>query len=240
MPEPANQAVIRRYAVLTGLTPLVPLPFIDDLIRAYLRRRLVRALASARGEPVPEPDVRALTDEPARGCWTGCLILPLVYVLKRLFRKIFFFLEWKRAVDTASETYHRGVLLDHALQKGWCRPDGPYGAARVRAAVDAVLARAGTGPVEKAVRETFDRSRSAMGSAAQGLKNAVRGMTRRTPPAQTEQAIAAAERVAAPQIDGVAAELGRALEAVEPTYFQRLAAAMEDEMVNAGEDRYRS
>jgi hypothetical protein len=232
----AGEAIVRRYAVLIGLTPLVPIPFIDDVIRGYLRRRLVRALFAERGEPLSDVEARVLADEWGRGGLAGCLLAPIVYLLKKVFRKIFFFLEWKRAVDIASGTYHFGTLLDHALEKRWCGEGAPYTPARVRAAIEAVLARVGTGPVEKAIAEAFGRSRDAMAAAARGLRQAARGMTRRISPAQTEQVIAAVERDEAPEIAGVAAALDQALESVAPSYFQRLEALLLEELsrVDAG------
>ena len=42
MPEAGNQKLIITHAVLTGLTPLIPVPIVDDLVKSYFQRRLVR------------------------------------------------------------------------------------------------------------------------------------------------------------------------------------------------------
>src|ERR1700754_4434041 len=103
------------HAVLVGLTPLIPLPVVDDLAKNYFRRRLVRRLASAHGRSLSGEELGALTKEQGRGCVRGCLTAVVVYPLKAVFRKVFYFLEWKRAVDLTSRTYHFGYLTSYAL-----------------------------------------------------------------------------------------------------------------------------
>ena len=230
MPEPdrRSETIVRNYAVLCGLTPLVPLPFVDDLVKGYFRRRMVRGLAAARAAPLAPADVQALADERRGGCLTGCLGAAFVYPLKRIFRKIFFFLEWKRAVDTASETYHFGSLVDYALQERWMPPAGEIAASRVRAGVDAVLQRRGTGPIEIAVRESFSRSKAGVASAARGLRRALGGLGARPADDQVERALqeSALARDGAPLAD----DLGRALDDVPPSYMAGLCRQLADEV----------
>src|SRR5207302_10353585 len=88
------------YSILAALTPLIPIPIVDDLVLAYLRRRLVRELAIAHARSLSGEDVAVLANERVR-YFTGCLAYPL----KVLFRKLFFFLEWKRAADVGAHTY---------------------------------------------------------------------------------------------------------------------------------------
>lgn len=44
MPEGGNQRLIITHAVLTGSIPLIPIPIVDDLVKSYFQRRLVREL----------------------------------------------------------------------------------------------------------------------------------------------------------------------------------------------------
>ena len=122
------------HAVLTGLTPLIPVPLVDDLVKSYFRKRLVRSLGSSAGRLLSEEEVDALAAESGGGCLGGCLTTVLVYPLKAVFRKLFYFLEWKRAADVTSRTYHFGYLVGHALR----RREGP---ARRRAGARAVARR---------------------------------------------------------------------------------------------------
>ncbi|PYT01215.1 MAG: hypothetical protein DMF65_08050 [Acidobacteria bacterium] len=119
--EAGNQRSLVTHAVLAGLTPLIPVPVVDDLAKNYFRKRLVRRLAAANGRGLSIEELAALTREREGGCVRGCLVAAVVYPLKAVFRKIFYFLEWKRAVDLASRTYHFGYLVNYAMQR---RDDG--------------------------------------------------------------------------------------------------------------------
>jgi hypothetical protein len=228
-PDLGGQRTIRTYAVLCALTPLIPIPFVDDIARAYFRRRLVRGLASLRGLVLPEAGVRTLADTPGRGCLIGCLVAPPLYAVKKLFRKIFYFLEWKRAVDTASETYHFGSLVDHAFERRWPAPAGPVEATRLRAAVDSVLARRGTSPIDKAVREAFEQSKSGVFRAAAAMKRALGGLTRRPAVEQVELAVEPVERDEA-HIADVAGALRQAMDKVPPGYLEALCDELAEEL----------
>jgi hypothetical protein len=113
----AQQHVLVTHAVLTGLTPLIPVPLVDDLVKSYFRKRLVRSLAASAGRVLSDEEANTLASESEGGCLRGCVGAVLIYPLKAVFRKIFYFLEWKRAVDLTSRTYHFGYLVGHALRR---------------------------------------------------------------------------------------------------------------------------
>jgi hypothetical protein len=135
-----NQRLIVSHSILAGLTPLIPIPIIDDLAKVYFVRRLVRKLAAANDYPINDEGVKSLADEPDSGCLRGCAIATLLLPFKLIFRKVFFFLEWKRAVDTTSHVYYQGYLVDLSLAEGWCAPIGQRSLLEVRAAIDAFSA----------------------------------------------------------------------------------------------------
>src|ERR1041384_4225945 len=86
----AQQHVLVTHAVLTGLTPLIPVPLVDDLVKSYFRKRLVRSLAASAGRVLSEEELDALASEGGGGCLRGCVATALVYPLKAVFRKIFY------------------------------------------------------------------------------------------------------------------------------------------------------
>src|ERR1044072_3901696 len=90
-----QQRGLVTHAVLVGLTPLIPVPLLDDEVKNYFRRRMVRALAASAGRALDEKELDALPSEAERGCLTGCLFTVIVYPLKAIFRKVFYFLEIK-------------------------------------------------------------------------------------------------------------------------------------------------
>src|SRR5215216_4644709 len=83
----AQQHVLLTHAVLTGLTPLIPVPLVDDLVKSYFRKRLVRSLAAGAGRALSEDELDALASEGEGGCISGCATTVLVYPLKAVFRK---------------------------------------------------------------------------------------------------------------------------------------------------------
>src|ERR671932_759823 len=89
--EAGKQRSLVTHAVLAGLTPLIPVPVLDDLAKNYFRKRLVRQLAAANGRELGDRDADALAAERERGCVSGCLLTALVYPLKSVFRKLFYF-----------------------------------------------------------------------------------------------------------------------------------------------------
>jgi hypothetical protein len=74
----ARQRTLVTHAVLTGLTPLIPVPLVDDLVKSYFRKRLVRSLAASAGRALSEEELEALTSERGGGGLGGCLTTVLV------------------------------------------------------------------------------------------------------------------------------------------------------------------
>jgi len=226
MADPVTQEgdprTLLTYAVLTGLTPLIPVPLVDDLVRAYFRRRLVRSLAASRGRPLSQDAVEALTSDPPGCLLGGCLGQALLYPLRKLFAKIFFFLEWKRALDLTSQTYHYGYLVDCALAEGYLDPASGRSVESVRQAMDEVCREAPIQPVESAVTAAFRQSRSALLTAAGRFARTFRQAGGRPDPARVEAAIGAAEEQEKQEVAGVIEALHKRLQAVPQEHFRRL------------------
>ncbi len=231
-PNESRQRTLLVYALLTGLTPLIPVPLADDLAKSHLRRRLVRLLAQAHGRDLSESLIQALAREPSRGgCLGGCLAQALLYPLKKIFRKIFFFLEWKRAVDLTSYTYHWGYLLDYAFQEGLVEPSGTSTSVDytsvddLRAAIETACQEAPIKPVERAVNATLRQSRAALLSAAKRLQA---NLTRRAAGKATEPAAPEQQEEAMSEVSGVATLLQ-----------QRIASAVPEEHFRDLRERFR-
>jgi hypothetical protein len=220
--ENRPQAHILTHAVLVGLTPLIPIPVLDDLAKAYFLRRMTRSLAARRGAVLPDSEVAALVDEPDSGCLAGCIGTVVIYPVKKIFRKIFFFLEVKRAVDLTSAAFHRGLLVDHALAIGAI--GGPTGlpVEAVRSAIDGVLRTAGTQPVENAIRLTFRQSMGALRSAAETLQSAIQRVPKSSDLAEVARAVEPIEAEEERALGGVTDVLRARIESLPGEYFDRL------------------
>lgn len=223
----AGQHVLVTHAVLTGLTPLIPVPLVDDMVKSYFRKRLVRSLAAGAGRPLSGEELEALAAEGEGGCLRGCALAVLVYPLKAVFRKVFFFLEVKRAADLTSRTYHFGYLVAYALRP---RGGGPSaldlrGARAVGEAIEAVCREAPIKPLESVVGATFRKSRGALSAAAAVLAGSLRRA-----PARAEQVAEAVERVEPEEerrLEPVVTRLQRSIASVPEDHFRALRARLD-------------
>lgn len=102
-----------------------PVPILDDLIKSFFYKNLVRSLAAAYHLSLSPGEVAALGEERGQGCMNGCLIGVVEYLAKRLARKVIFVLEWRRAIDLVTHAYYVRHLTDYAFQQGWYIPGDP-------------------------------------------------------------------------------------------------------------------
>lgn len=216
MPNTPNENLILTHVVLCGLTPLIPVPFVDDIARNYFRRQLVQKLAEVHKQTLPATDIQILANEQSKGCLRGCLGTALVYPIKFLFRKIFFFLEGKRAIDTASATYYFGFLTDYALQKGWCAPD-KHSAREVRTAIDAVILETDPSFINRAMKSAFAQSKSQLGAAVAQLTSSFRGASKT--PAQVASTLEATQEQENDTVQNVVNQAQHALNTVPESHF---------------------
>ena len=228
-PDPTS-AMLLRHAVMVGLTPLIPLPFLDDLARDALRRRMVRALAAEQGVTFAAVEVAALADEPRGGC-LGCLPALVLYPLKKLFRKVFFFLEIKRAIDLVSTTWHFGWLLQVALLDRTLSAGDAARTAAVRATIEALIAESSVTPLERAFREVLTHSRGALRAAAGIMTRALRGTARRAE--NVDEVVASVAPAEQEQLEGLVARLQAALGAVPREHLDRLAGDLRERLGRA-------
>lgn len=227
-----GQHVLVTHAVLTGLTPLIPVPLVDDLVKGYFRKRLVRRLAAGAGRALSDEELDVLASERGGGCLGGCVTTVLVYPLKAVFRKIFYFLEWKRAVDLTSRTYHFGYLVGHALRR---REGGPslldaHGARAVSEAIEAVCREAPIKPLESAVGGTFRKSKGVLRAAAALLSGSLRRQPPR--PEHVAEAIESVEPEEERELRPVVTRLQSSIASVPEEHFRSLRDQLEARLAN--------
>ncbi|MBN2371888.1 MAG: hypothetical protein JXO72_15510 [Vicinamibacteria bacterium] len=113
----------RVYADATsaGLSTLIPLPLVDLLIESVFRRRMPRAICRARGFEADPAALRALGRQKPWFTTRSCLLFPIafvIYIVKRLSRKIFYVLTIHEAAKSLSSYWHRAYLIDHLVRAG--------------------------------------------------------------------------------------------------------------------------
>lgn len=148
MPPPSPPyPTIQKYAPAVGACALVPLPFIDALLRRAALKAAYRELFTAAGHDVDAATLRSLLRE-RTNLALGCLVAVVWWPVKKLFRTVIFVLLVKDALDWASDASVRLRMVHRALERGLL----PDRAEAVGAAIDA-CARAHLGsPVWRGVR----------------------------------------------------------------------------------------
>ena len=115
-----RNTVIASTAFLVGLTPFIPLPFLDDLVRTRLLRRSFRLVAASEGLTLQKAGLRWLAaDRP--GCVFSCLTPALVWPITKLFKTVFYFLTIKECMDWMAEAAIRAEMVRRACVAGSCR-----------------------------------------------------------------------------------------------------------------------
>ena len=112
-------------ATFAGLSLLIPIPLLDVAFEWFFRRRMARTIArrsprDGGGRTLPPTVLTAINRDP-NAWWQGCLTAPfklLLLFLKRLSRKLLYFLTIKEATDQLNYYWHRAFLLNYMMQRG--------------------------------------------------------------------------------------------------------------------------
>jgi hypothetical protein len=186
MSEPSSPAPAKPsrsdptlWAILAGICALSPIPFIDDLFIGAIRRRVLGRIFQAHGAALTWSQRRALT-RGHRGCLVGCLVAVVVYPVRKIFRKIFYFLAVKEAVDVASRLLHESWLVEHALSRGCLDleelAEDKEPLARLNLAIHLTCEEVDTSPVNQILRRSFAGSRVFMRGFGRQLIRTLRAM----------------------------------------------------------------
>ena len=162
-PETSFNWSIYRDATLAGLAVLIPLPILDAAFEQFFRRRMPRSIARARGRQLSPASARLLN---RWGCSPATLLLfpiwLLFWLLKRLSKKILYFLTVKDSVDTLNYYWHRAFLLDYMLRAGHL--DDLAQAERAELALSRTLVEVRESPLTTLARQVVRQSRHVLRS----------------------------------------------------------------------------
>jgi hypothetical protein len=225
-PEPEERLLL-THATLVALTPLIPLPFVDDWVKGYLQRRTVRALAARHGLRLWSEEVKQLANDPptTAGAFVGGMAKKLVFApIKKILRKTFLLLAGKSVVDLASHSYHHAWLIDRAFANRWCSPAGVRSAKEVRTAVDEVLKETpvANSPITRALKLGYERSQSALVDGYARLRARLGGLSGVSDDAMDD----AVEDASEAGLHDVVTQLLAAITAVPSEHFEELEARL--------------
>ncbi len=228
--EVVRDAHLLSSIVLIGASALIPIPFLDDVAKAHLERRLFRAVAKKEKMSITGDEVSRLTQAPPKGCFVwGCLTGAVIYPIKRLIRKILYFLEIKRAVDQSTTALAEAWLFRLALRRGlWSTGRPPEQVDRLREVIEAACHSQGVKPLEAAVHHAFEGAKGT-------LKGFARKFTRKTgrDEQQMERAVDELETEEKERLDTLTERLIEALNSVSGSYLQGFAEQFEQRLAQA-------
>jgi hypothetical protein len=194
---------VASHAVVSGLTPLIPIPFLDDYALRQVRERMVRTVLQEQGLPTPAKAVSILAGSHVSstlgGHLMGLLKSAALFPFKKIFRKAFIVLWVKDCVDMASYSLHHGYLLQHALSRGdldasTLEQDAPL---RVHDAILAACKEVDSRPINQLLGRLFASSRLLLAEATQALMSPLRGQPRVPQQGETAEVDSLANRLAA-------------------------------------------
>lgn len=144
MPDRPSRPLIARNAVGVGLAALIPLPFVDELVRRRLLRAAYLAAAQDAGVTLDRAGLDALVRDRGSVVWAVIKAI-FIWPVKKLFRTIFYFLTLKDVLDWTTEAALRAEMVHMAAGSGAL----PGQAGPVRDAMDEVLERHRFSPVTR-------------------------------------------------------------------------------------------
>ncbi|RYZ40389.1 MAG: hypothetical protein EOO71_16275 [Myxococcaceae bacterium] len=178
---PPSLSRVAFHAVAAGLTPLIPVPFLDDYALRQVREQSVRDQLKERGLKAPDKAVELLAGSHESRSLGGRLVSYLkavaLFPVRKVFRKVFFVLWVKDCVDLTSVCLHHGYLLHHALERGDLDAASLQGDAprKVQAAILAACQEVDARPINQALRRLFRSSRLLMAEATRALLDPKKG-----------------------------------------------------------------
>jgi hypothetical protein len=99
------------HSLLIGAALFVPIPLLDERMAIFLWKHMVSDLAKSHNRTLTKDQVIAFSYQSRFTLSEGCLFL-VGQLLKAIFRTVFFFLEWRRAIQVATDAYYSGYLLN--------------------------------------------------------------------------------------------------------------------------------
>ncbi|MBW2464140.1 MAG: hypothetical protein JRH11_21000, partial [Deltaproteobacteria bacterium] len=179
-PPPDGSVHLRIVcALLSSAARLVPVPFVDDILRERLGQLVVRQTLKAHGRTYSSARLKPLWSD-SGGCMSGCLLMffkvPLLLITYP-FRKVW---SWVMAARNLSGDLTTMILLGRALDRSLRagrleeQPDGPgleVEAALIRQAFDNAISGMDTQVLQRGLADGLRQVRGLSGAALRTLRS---------------------------------------------------------------------
>lgn len=165
---------ILYHSILIGAALFVPIPFLDDRLATFLWKHMIADLAKIHKRTLTKEQIQVLTYSSRFALADGCM-----FFMKRLFRELFqeilFFLEWRKAINLASDAYYTGYLLNELFAYEAFDPSkvGQYAVAMQKAKLGVNMKL-----VQGVFRSHFKSSKGVLAAVAKWLSSITIGYVR--------------------------------------------------------------
>ena len=155
------------HSLLIGAALFVPIPFLDDRLATFLWKHMVAELAKSHKKNLTQEQILALSYQSYFGLSDGCLFF-LRRIFRELFQEILFFLEWRKAINLATDAYYSGYLLNELF--AYERFD-PAKVGQYAVAIQKAKQGVNTKLVQNVFRAHFRSSRGVLASVTKWLSS---------------------------------------------------------------------
>lgn len=165
---------VMYHSLLIGAALFVPVPFLDERLAAFLWKHMVSDLAKSHHRNLTNDQLQALS-YPFRFAFSdGCLLF-VKRLFQELFQEIVFFLEWRKAINLATDAYYSGYLLNELFAyEGF----DPAKASQYAVALQKAKQGINTKLVKGVFQSTFRSGRGVLTSIAKWLSSITVGYVR--------------------------------------------------------------
>jgi formylglycine-generating enzyme len=149
------------WSVLHGLCPLLPIPFLDDILAYQIRKHVIQKICRHYESPLSILQLQLVVTDPHSNKVLGCFWAIFIYPVKKIFRKIFFVLSIKDCIDQTSMLLHWSLLLDHAFRNQWVTaqsfadPQSSESALHLTHSIHSTCKLSNTSPVTQLLKRSF-------------------------------------------------------------------------------------
>src|SRR5215216_2915162 len=158
---------VMYHSLLIGAALFVPIPFLDDKLVAFLWKHMVSDLARNHKITLTREQLLTLSYQSRFALSDGCLLIGIRF-FRELFQEILFFLEWRKAVNLASDAYYSGYLLNELFSyEGF----DPTKSGRYAIALQKAKQGVNTKLVQGVFRSTFRSGKGVLASIVKWLSS---------------------------------------------------------------------
>lgn len=140
-------------ATLAGLAVLVPLPFVDNLLERFFRRRMIGAIATRRKIDLPPDRIKLVNNRLTFFRFVAaCFYCPFFVVLEiviSFFKLLVYCCTIKKATDALNYYWQRAFLMDYILQRGYLTSKDTEEAERAIANMERLLDDVAASPLNQ-------------------------------------------------------------------------------------------